>query len=113
MSYFVTLVHRQVRDMGKSAEKPKSLRGVLLRLGVGALVVYLVFSFISGQMKVADKRRQLAELNERVTLQAEQNRELERLMEADEEKAYVERMAREKLGYAWPTERVFIDLTGE
>lgn len=93
--------------------KETTLRGLLLKLGLAAVAVYLVFSFINGQMKVAQKQQELTELSARLEVQAEENRELERLMEADEERTYIERMAREKLGYARPQERVFIDLAGE
>lgn len=94
--------------------KPKmGLRGLLLRLAVAAAVVYLVVSLISGQLQVANKQQELDELNARVALQTEQNLEMQHLMEADEEQAYIERMVREKLGLVKPQERVYVDLTGQ
>ena len=103
-------------DMAKAKTEPKkkrSLMGVLLRLAVAVVAVYLLVTFISGQMRLAEKKRELEGLQAQVTLQAEKNQELLRMMEADNEDAYVERTAREKLGYARPSERVFVDLTGE
>jgi cell division protein FtsB len=85
----------------------------MLKLLVSGIAVYLVISFVSGQIQVSAKQRQLDEARERLELQVEQNREMERLMAGDDETAYVERVARESLGYARERERVFIDLTGQ
>lgn len=97
----------------KSKRKKGSAYRLLLRLAVAAAAVYLVVTFVSGQMQVAQKQRELAELDAMVERQAEQNAELERLMESGDEDAYVERVAREKLGYARPDERVFVDISGK
>lgn len=91
----------------------KRFSGFLFKLAVAGAAVYLVVSFVGGQLKVAEKQRELEEVNARLELQQEKNEELQRLMESDDEDAYVERVAREKLGYARPRERVFVDLTGQ
>lgn len=97
----------------KGKQKKKSLYKLFLRLAVAAAAVYLLVTFVSGQMRVAEKQRELAELGNLVERQVEQNAELERLMESGDEDAYVERIAREKLGYARPDERVFVDISGK
>lgn len=101
--------------MARTTEtKPKKgLRSLLLKLGAVCIAVYLVASFVGGQMKLAQKQRELQALETHLQNQVEENRELERLMESDDDAAYIERMAREKLGYARPHERIFVDLTGE
>lgn len=97
----------------KTKRKKGSAYKLLLRLAVAGAAVYLCVTFVGGQLKVAEKQQELAELNELVERQAEQNAELERLMESGDEDAYVERIAREKLGYARPDERVFVDISGK
>ncbi|MDL2293257.1 septum formation initiator family protein [Ruminococcaceae bacterium OttesenSCG-928-D13] len=96
-------------------EKPEKKRfsGFIFKLAVAAAAVYLVVSFVGGQIRVADKQRELEEINQKLEAQVEENADLQRLMESDDEDAYVERVAREKLGYAKAKERVFVDLTGE
>ena len=42
-----------------------------------------------------------------------QNDELERVLESGSDTEIIERVARDKLGYAKPNERVFIDVTGQ
>lgn len=97
----------------KNKKKKNSLAGLVVKLILAGLMISLVVSIISGQMQVAAKQRELAEITEKLELQSETNAELERLMESGDEDAYVERVAREKLGYARPDERVFVDISGQ
>ena len=41
--------------------------------------------------------------------QIEENKEVERLLAMSADKDYIERIARERLGYAYPDEKVYID----
>jgi len=94
-------------------EKKRSIWSIIFKLAVVAASVYLVFTFVSGQIQANAKQRELELLQARVELQTEKNEELQRMMEAGDQDAYIERMAREKLGYAKPDERVYVDITGE
>lgn len=60
-------------------------------------------------MEIAAKRQQLENVTQQVEAQQAQNEELQRTTQADDEASYMERVARDKLGYARPDERVFID----
>jgi len=91
----------------------KGLMSVLFKLIVAAAAVYLFVSFVSGQLALADKQHELEEISARLELQVQTNQEMMRLTDEDNEDAYVERVAREKLGYARANERVFVDLGGE
>lgn len=99
-------------SLGQKKAK-KSMRSLFFKAAAVFVVFYLLASFVGGQLKLAEKQRELDVLTVKVELQAEANKELLRMMQADDDAAYVERMAREKLGYAKPHERVFVDLTGE
>ncbi len=90
-----------------------SIISFLLRLALVGVAVYLLVAFVGGQMQVSQKKAQLAELETKVALVCEQNAELELLMSADDEDAYIERVAREKLGYTRPEERIFVDISGQ
>ena len=70
-------------------------------------------TFISVQMDIVSKRQQLENLTQQVQAQQAENQELQRIVEAGDEAAYMERMAREKLGYVRPDERVYIDMSGK
>lgn len=98
----------------QQTEKAKSgLSGLLLKAAVVLASVYLLVSFVTGQMQVAEKQKELDAVNLKLEQQTVQNAELQRLMESGDEDAYVERIAREQLGYARPDERVFVDISGK
>lgn len=86
---------------------------LLLRLGVFALIGYLAVTLIVSQVDIMVKRQQLSTLQLSIQRQAQQNTELQRLIASGDEKAYIERIARDRLGFAAPGERVFIDISGK
>ena len=96
----------------KGKRKKGGLSRLLLRLAVVGISLYLLLSFIGGQLEVSAKQKELNEITTQVDLQAEKNAELQALMESGDQDAYIERVAREKMGYARPDERVFVDISG-
>lgn len=97
--------------MVKKAKSKKS--SVLVRLGAVALVAYLAVTLVVSQVDIMVKRQQLASVNESLLRQQAENTELQRLIASGDETAYIERIAHDKLGYAAPGERVFIDISGK
>lgn len=95
----------------KIKQKPR-FSTVLLRLGCIGLGLYLVITLVYSQVTLASQRAALGNLNRQVTEQQTQNKELARVLEAGDEAAVMESIAREKLGYAAPDERVFVDMSG-
>ena len=87
----------------------RSFSGLAIKLGLLFLCVYLAVSFVCAQMEIAAKRQQLENVTQQVEAQHFQNEELQRTTQADDEASYMERVARDKLGYARADERVFID----
>lgn len=87
--------------------------GIALRFLIAGICIYLAVTFISVQMDIVSKRQQLENLTQQVQAQQAENQELQRIVEAGDEAAYMERMAREKLGYVRPDERVYIDMSGK
>lgn len=97
----------------RNTQPKKNPRMLLLKVAVFVASAYLVVSFISGQLQISAKQRELDDLQVKVEQQTDTNKELMRMMDSDSDDAYIERIAREKLGYARSNERVFVDLTGE
>ena len=52
-------------------------------------------------------------LQAKVEQQTNENKELQQLLDSGMDRAYIEKIAREKLGYVSPRERVFVDITQE
>ena len=83
-----------------------------MRLASAAFVVYCFASIVSVQASIAEKRAELELLNEKAALLEAENDECMRLlnlMEGEDQGEYMERIAIEKCGYAFPGERRFYD----
>ena len=85
---------------------------LLLRVCVCTFAFYIAFTLISMQLDVAAKRRELELLNNNIANQQLVNSEIKRLLDLGDENAYIEYMARERLGYAYPDEKILIDRSG-
>lgn len=104
--------------MAKQKQPPKKTEKkspvmLILRFVMAGLAVLLVVSLIGGRIQVMRMQRELDDVNGQVEQQQEKNEELMTLMDTGDEDAFVERIAREKLGYARPGERIFVDITGD
>ena len=51
-------------------------------------------------------------MEESIKLQQASNDEVKRILDGGTNLEYIERIAREKLGYAYPDEKIFIDRSG-
>ena len=86
---------------------------LLLRAGLVFAAGYLAVGLVLNQVDIAAKQQELQDLTDQVEQQREQNDELNRVLESGSDLEIIERVARDKLGYAKPNERVFIDVTGQ
>ena len=82
-------------------------------VAVLCLVTYLSVSLISAQFDLMTKRQQLAMLQEQQQRIEMETQDIRRILEIEDEEEYVERIARQKLGYANPNETVYKDIQGE
>ena len=74
---------------------------------VAALVVYSGVIIISQQAQIAQLRKESDAINKKITAAKQLNDEYTRLLSSDDEAEYMEKIAIEKLGYAYPNERRF------
>ena len=85
------------------------------RFSVIALVALFLVSgifivtIISLRAEAKEQERYIAELESEYTSQMMENEALSQLIEQGDEADYIERIAREKYGYAMPEERVYYD----
>ena len=86
---------------------------LLLRAGLALAAGYLAVGLVVNQVDIAAKQQELQDLTDQVEQQRQQNDELNRILESGSDEEIIERVARDKLGYAKPNERVFIDVTGQ
>ncbi len=91
-------------EKGKKTSKSR-----LLKIAVCLFMVYIVYSIVAQQLEIRERRLLLESVQRQCQTQSEDNKEVERLLAMSANKDYIERIAREKLGYAYPDERVYID----
>lgn len=99
--------------MEKKQKRAPLLPRFFLRAGLVLIGGYLVAGLVFNQMDIAAKQKELQDLENQLEQQRQQNDELERVLESGSDQEIIERVARDKLGYAKPNERVFIDVTGQ
>ncbi len=91
----------------------KRFSSVIILIVAIAVVAYFTFALISIQIDISQKTKEYQTLVNEVEKQEALNLELSRIVESDDEAAYMERIARERLGYAKPGELFFVDMSGE
>lgn len=72
-------------------------------------LIYICFLLISQQFDLARLAEKENQINEQIVLAQREAAELAAQKEAANTDEYIERVAREKLGYMKPGEKVFID----
>ncbi len=93
--------------------KGKKFTKLLIRLPLFVFAISIVVSLVSRQVDIINKKQQLSEVSQQVKQLEQKNRELQGILDMEEDEAYYERMAREKLGLIYPDERVYIDMSGK
>ena len=99
-------------------ERPKKksrLRYILLYLAAIGFVFYAVITIINQNVKIAEKRAELSEIQQHINVVEIESDYLEKVQnyEGDELNEYMEKIAKEDLGYVSNGERIFINVAGD
>lgn len=97
-------------DAVKSAKKKKEGAGIfgpIAGFAAFILVIYSIVTIISQQVQIAQLKQQRSEINAQISEAKQLNDEYSRRLASEDETEYMERIAVEKLGYAYPNERRF------
>ncbi len=99
----------------RKAKEKKEHKGFMLRnfirLAFFAFVIYALVSIISVQVTLSEKKDELAALKAQSEELKEKNSDSQHLLEVDDEKEYMERIAIEELGYSYPNETRYYDVS--
>ncbi len=94
-------------------KREKSSIGSIAFFALSLLIcVYFLSIIITTQIEINSKEKQLFNVQGQVLSQQIENDELQRALDTDSEEEYIERVAREKLGYSLPDERIYVDMSG-
>ncbi len=102
----------------KVIERPKkksTLRYVLLYLAAIGFVFYAVITIINQNVKITEKRAELSELQQHINVVEIESDYLEKVQnfQGEELADYMEKIAKEDLGYVSNGERIFINVAGD
>ncbi len=101
------------RMFNMSTAKAKTQnKSLLLRLLIVAFCVYMFISIAGLYSELAESRGKLAGVKDQIAETEDRIDEDKNLLENGTEQELIEKAARDKLGYVYPNEQVFVDKSG-
>ena len=98
--------------MKHEKQKKKGLfNGALVKLAAAAVFVGCVVLIATTNKDCDAKEEQMARIQTKIDAYETENAELQRVLDSDDLKEYMEKVALEERGYAYPDERRFYDTT--
>lgn len=95
----------------KTQKRKKQKHSFILTLALLLAVGYFVISFVSTRLEIREKEKEAAAVQAQYEEQCAENERLHNVIDGGDESEYMERVAREKLGYVMPDEKVYYDIT--
>ncbi|MDR2909457.1 MAG: septum formation initiator family protein [Oscillospiraceae bacterium] len=95
----------------KKKDKPP-IKSIFVRICIFLFIAYAAVLLVDMQVSLAGQKQELNDLRILHEDQRLENKELERQLQQGADQEYIERIAREKLDYVAPDERVYIDISG-
>jgi len=86
---------------------------IILKTFLLIFALYALFNFFDLRSRIADKNDEIKAMKELIYEQQVANQQLRESAAEELTEAEIADIARQKLGYALPGERVFIDITGK
>lgn len=99
----------------KPVKKKRKKRYILLYLAAIGFAFYAVITIINQNVKIAEKKAELSELEQQINVVEIQSQYLEKVRgyEGKQRDEYMEKIAKENLGYVGEGERIFINVAGD
>ncbi len=86
-------------------------KSFILTLGAILLVGYFMITIFGLQASIKESRAELEQKNAVLEQMNSENEHLQAIVDNEDKSEYIEQVAREKLGYVMPGEKVFYDVT--
>lgn len=110
-------VQNQANDTIKEIkpEKKRKKRYLLLYLAVIGFAFYAMITIINQNVRIADKRAELKDLQQKINVVEIQTQYLQKVQsyKGEELTEYMEKIAKDELGYISEGERIFINVAGD
>ena len=97
-------------------KRKKKKRSIIIRTIVVVVLlcgfVNMLYVFVQQRLTIAERQKEYDRLEEKIEDQVLENDELRSIVEDEDLSAYMEKIARESLNYAYPGEQVYINVAG-
>lgn len=93
-------------------KKKKRNKSVIIRLLVLGVCVYMIATLAGLWNTLNESKQKLASLEEQYATEKYEIDELRAMLESDSDNKIIEKAARERLGYVYSDEQVYIDISG-
>ena len=93
-------------------KKKRKNKSILLRIMILGVCVYMLATLSGLWNTLNESRKELEALKEQYAAEQNYIDELRAMLEDGSEAKIIEKAARERLGYVYPDEQVFIDISG-
>lgn len=93
----------------KKNKKNKPMQSMILAFLFTCFVVYLAVTAIETAIKIGDTNEKIANAKSEYQQIDDKNKETSNLLKNADENDIIERIARERLGYVFPDEKVYYD----
>lgn len=93
------------------AKNKKQSKSFILTLALVLVVGYFIITIIDLQLEIRDRKEVLEQLDNEYEQIISDNSRLQAIVDNEDKGAYMEQVAREKLGFVMPNEKVFYDIT--
>ena len=105
-------VKRAIKRAYNKKHRTRSPGMLFWGIAVAAVVCFSFTNIVRNKLELAKKQEELAELQQKVADLETENASYENILNEEDERTYMERLAKEKLSYAYPDELRFYDTTG-
>ncbi len=101
------VVNNASEVINKRKNKRASFASRIGMIALIAFIVYAVIVIIQTEVEMNEQQAVLEDLKEQITAATQENDEYERILGGEDENAYMEMIAIEQYGYAYPNEKRF------
>lgn len=91
--------------------KKTSKRSFIVTLAMISLLCCFCIGLVTTQIEISHQKQEIATAQQVLVQKKEENAELNELVKEENEEAYMERIARDVLGYVLPGESVYYDVS--
>ena len=92
-----------------NSDKKRLFNRGLVKLAAVSVIIGCSLLIVTTEKDCAEKEKELSKLQSQIDAYKEENTELQRVLESDDISPYMEKVAVEERGYAYPDERRFYD----